>query len=68
MIPSDEVAFAEGVVNFDFDRNLGPYPAEHLVHWKSLSNYISPILIAKVKPLSPGATVLGEQVQHNLRE
>jgi hypothetical protein len=48
MIPSDEVAFAEGVVNFDFDRNLGPYPAEHLAHWKSLSNYISPILIAKV--------------------
>ena len=60
MIPSDEVAFAEGVLNFDFDGNLGAYPGEHLSHWKSLSNFISPLLVAKVSPLSPGATVLGE--------
>jgi hypothetical protein len=33
MAESEECAFAEGVSNFDFDKNLGAYPMGTLKHW-----------------------------------
>jgi hypothetical protein len=50
---ADECAYQEGVMNFDFDRNLGAYPLQTLHIWQSLSNYITLDVIQRLQPINP---------------
>lgn len=63
---AEECAYQEGVVNYDFDRNLGAYPSEHHSQWVALSNYITAATIDRLQPVNP--TILSEQKQREMRE
>jgi len=42
---SDKVSFQEGVRNFDFDQNLGPYPNDNHAAWKQLTSHLTSEII-----------------------
>ena len=45
---SEECAYQEGVLNFDFDRHLGAFPSENHSQWIGLSNYIDDAVISRL--------------------
>lgn len=47
---SEEVSYAEGVRNMDFDKNLGAYPMENHSQWLGLSNLITKEVLETLEP------------------
>merc|ERR1712130_944381 len=48
----EQVRYADGVRNFDFDANLGPYPLELRAQWTELTRHASAGLVNKIEPVS----------------
>lgn len=47
----DELRYAEGVRQYDFDHNLGPYPQDKYANWLDLTRHLSAKTINRVEPL-----------------
>ncbi len=37
----NDIEYIHGIMNYDFDQYLGPYPMEKYELWKECSNYIT---------------------------
>jgi hypothetical protein len=48
----EELAYAEGVRNMDFDKYLGAYPMDHHSQWVGLSNYVSREVIERLDSMN----------------
>lgn len=48
----EAVRYADGVLSFDFDRNLGPYPLELREQWAELTRHATGELVQKIEPIS----------------
>ena len=49
---ADECAYKEGVLNMDFDRNLGAYPMDNYSAWLQLASFISAEVMERVQPIN----------------
>jgi A1 cistron-splicing factor AAR2 len=48
----EESRYADGVRQFDFDANLGPYPVDLASEWQELTRLATPAILAKVEPVA----------------
>jgi len=48
----EEMRYADGARNYDFDGNLGPYPHELDGQWRELTRHATADLVDKIEPIS----------------
>mmetsp|Transcript_43008 Transcript_43008/g.50441 ORF Transcript_43008/g.50441 Transcript_43008/m.50441 type:complete len:103 (+) Transcript_43008:251-559(+) len=57
---SEEIAYAQGVRNYQFDGNLGAYSQKEYKQWVCLSNYISAETIDRLEPIAKSSNLSRE--------
>jgi len=50
--PGEAGRLADGVRRHEFDKQLGPYPMEKHKDWVELTQFISPLVVAKIEPVN----------------
>lgn len=56
----DASPYVASVRNFEFDTQLGAYPAESEEHWKSLSFFLTAPLVSRLQPIGAQLTATGK--------
>ena len=62
---SEECAYQEGVLNMDFDRQLGAYPLQNHAQWVRMVDYIDEQVLDRLQPVN--RLILSEQRERDLR-
>lgn len=64
---SEEVAYSEGVKQYQFDANLGAYEQAEYRQWMCLSNFISKEVILKLEPIAKSNN-LSREIMSSVKE
>ena len=49
---SEECAYQEGVLNMDFDAQLGVYPLQNHAQWTGLVEYVDASVLDRIQPVN----------------